>query len=205
MLARPRCAAGSGWGQSPVAGHLVAHAAPEPPADRSARESCGRCRDVVAPLGTSCTHSRDQHVRIAAISDQVGWTLAGPSSPARPRDTDGVQERLQLGALMALPGGHHDAERPAFGVHGQVQLAAQPAAGSSQSLIGSFVGLLGRPFCRSSRACRCRAPAACWWARLIVASTLMVHSTCPTASDLVWAQASSRSQVPSCCQRRNRS
>jgi hypothetical protein len=57
------------------------------------------------------------------------------------------------------------------------------------------------PPLRSARLGWWRAPAACWWARTTLASTLIVHSTSPTASELVWAWANSRSQVPSRRQR----
>jgi hypothetical protein len=50
-----------------------------------------------------------------------------------------------------------------------------------------------------------RAPAACWWARLIVESTETVHPTAPTESSRTWSPSSRRAQVPSASQRANRS
>ena len=43
-------------------------------------------------------------IAVAPISGQVGGALAGPTRPAWARDPDGIQQRLQLGALVPLAG-----------------------------------------------------------------------------------------------------
>src|SRR5215218_3606043 len=91
--------------------------------------------------------------------------------------------------------------RPAAAVAAQVELGGQPTPGAAERL-GLVTDL---PPLVSARAGRLRAPAACWWARTLLESTLTTHSNSPTASDLVWAWASSRSQVPSRRQRMKRS
>lgn len=55
----------------------------------------------------------------------------------------------------------------------------------------------------SSLATR-RAPAECWWARTLVESTLVTHSSSPAASVSPWISCNSRSQVPSWVQRLSR-
>src|SRR5688572_14360264 len=114
---------------------------------------------------------------------------------------DRVQHRLELGRVVPLTRGEHHAKRPAAAVAAQVDLGGQPAPGAAKRL-GLVTDL---PPLVSARAGRLRAPAACWWARTLLESTLTTHSSSPTASDLVWAWASSRSQVPSRRQRMKRS
>ncbi len=48
-----------------------------------------------------------------------------------------------------------------------------------------------------------RAPAACWWARMTVVSTLTSQVTSPRASACACNRVRIRRQVPSRCQRRN--
>jgi hypothetical protein len=80
---------------------------------------------------------------------------------------------------MTLAGGDQYPQRPTTAVAGQMQLGGQPAAAAPECLvtvgIGAYVAA-GSPF---------RAPAACWWARTIVASTTTSQSTSPTASERV--------------------
>jgi hypothetical protein len=83
----------------------------------------------------------------------------------------------------------------------QVQLGRQPAAAAPERLV---LGMRDPLFASCLLGLR-RAPAACWCARAMVLSTLTSHSTSPAASLLVWASASSRSQVPSLRQREKRS
>ena len=101
----------------------------------------------------------------------------------RPRHPDAVQHRLELRAVAALAGGDHDRQRLLALLAGQVQLGGQPAPGAAQRR--------GRPArCRLRPAARAaapplRAPAACWWARAIVESTLTSQVISPAAS--AWA------------------
>jgi hypothetical protein len=50
-----------------------------------------------------------------------------------------------------------------------------------------------------------RAPAECWWARTLLESTLIVHSTAPTESSLTITLSSMGSHVPSAVHSRSRS
>ena len=74
-------------------------------------------------------------VAVAAISDQMGWPFAGPPRPARPRHPDGIQQRLQLGALMALAGGDQHGQGPPAAITGQMELGRQPTAATPQCLV----------------------------------------------------------------------
>src|SRR5919108_468347 len=94
---------------------------------------------------------------------------------------------------VALGRGEHHTQRPTTPVAAEVDLGGQPAPGPAERL----ERVMADPLLRSTRPACLRAPAACWWARTLLLSTLMLHSSSPTASDLVWAWASSRSQVPS--------
>jgi hypothetical protein len=57
----------------------------------------------------------------------MGRALAGPAPPAWACDSDGVQEGLELGALMPLAGGNQHGQRSAVSVHGEMNLGRQPA------------------------------------------------------------------------------
>jgi hypothetical protein len=100
---------------------------------------------------------------------------------------------------MALASGDQHGQRTAAAIGGQLDLGGEPTPAASQGLVdlGSRPQLVGPS--------PVRAPAACWWARTMVASTTTSQSTSPTASERVWAWANNRCQVPSACQQRNRS
>src|SRR5919109_3353912 len=121
-----------------------------------------------------------------------GQGACGPAPPRGPWHRDGVQDRFELGAVVALARGEHHTQRPTTPVAAEVDLGGQPAPGPAERL----ERVMADPLLRSTRPACLRAPAACWWARTLLLSTLMLHSSSPTASDLVWAWASSRSQVP---------
>lgn len=119
------------------------------------------------------------------------------------RDTDPVEDLTERGGVVDVAGREHDRERQAAAVDGQVDLGGQSASGAAEGLarlraarIFQFVPVCGPLL---------RAPAACWWARLIVESTATVHSTRPTASSRTWTCSSSLAQVPSVSQREKRS
>jgi hypothetical protein len=104
---------------------------------------------------------------------------AGPSR-AQPRHPDVAQHRRELGAVAALAGGDHDRQGPLAAINGQVQLAAQPTPGTPEPMVGWldvdsawFFALAVPPL---------RAPAACWWARVMVVSTLTYQVISPLAS-----------------------
>src|SRR5258707_14548827 len=84
---------------------------------------------------------------------------------------------MEPDAVVALTGVQVRADRPAVEVGGQVQLGGEPAAGTPEGFP------LTRGLCAGRRqgfdwsaGGRWRAPAACWWARTTVLSTLMVQS-----------------------------
>ncbi len=74
-------------------------------------------------------------VAVAAVGDQMGWPFTGPPQPAWARDPDGVQQRLKLGALVALAGGDQYGQRPPTAIAGQVDLGREPAPAASQCLV----------------------------------------------------------------------
>ena len=154
-------AAGSGPGQ------LLADARDDGRSDRCALGWCARS-------GAGAT-AHGRWGGCSPFSDHVVGALAGPPTAAGPWHTDAVQNRLQLGGFMALARGDHDAQHSAASLGGQVDLGGQPTAGASERL----VWFSGRPPLRRL------APAACWWARTIVASMLTCQSSSPTASDSV--------------------
>ncbi|GGR87165.1 hypothetical protein GCM10010252_27380 [Streptomyces aureoverticillatus] len=80
----------------------------------------------------------------------------------------------------------NDRQWQAPAVDGEMDFGGQPAPGPPQGLarlraarIFQFVPV---------RDPYSRAPAACWWARLIVESIATVHSTRPTASSRTWTR-----------------
>jgi hypothetical protein len=104
---------------------------------------------------------------------------AGPGVAAgRALDPDSLQDRDQLRAVTPLAGCDQQCQRPAASFSGEVDFAGQTAPGASESFVGAvlprrrpFFGIRG--FLRG-------APAACWWARHDVESTLtMLQSTRP--------------------------
>src|SRR4051812_8375137 len=107
-------------------------------------------------------------------------------------DGDLIEQRQQLRVVPGLPGGEQDGHWQSAPVDGQGQLAGQSAAGAAEGF-----AVDGEGFDRVAAAPFFRAPAACWWARTEVESTLKVQSTTPTASFLTTTSARIRSHVPS--------
>jgi hypothetical protein len=102
------------------------------------------------------------------------------ASRAQPRHPAPAQHRPKLGAVAGLAGGDHDCQGPLALLDRQVQLAAQPAPGAPERVVGWldvdsawFFALPLPPL---------RAPAACWWARVMVVSTLTCQVISPLAS-----------------------
>ena len=94
--APPRCAGGSAPDQRAAAGRRR-RARPGPPAGWTARQWCGRSRDAAAGAGKWCSCRRGRR------SGGLGACEAGPIHLGE--HPDGVQQRLKLGALVALTGG----------------------------------------------------------------------------------------------------
>ena len=62
-------------------------------------------------------------------------SLARAAMAVRSGDPDAVQHGAQLGGLVSLPGGDHDAQRPPVPVGSEVDLGGQPTAGAPQALV----------------------------------------------------------------------
>jgi hypothetical protein len=75
-------------------------------------------------------------VAVAAVGDQVRGPLARSPRPTGARDPDGIQQRPELGALMALAGGDQNRQWAAVAVAGQVDLGGEPTAATPQCLVG---------------------------------------------------------------------
>src|SRR5690606_12791623 len=164
----------------------------------------------------------------------VGGDGPGPGAgPAgRAADPDLVQDGDEPGAVFGLPGGDDDGQRPAGGVDREMDLGGEAAPGAARgrgrqagsaapphppALVGggievSVLSLAGAPFSVAalSRACSTSAstgsPAASWWARAVVESTLTSDrsaSPCRAASAI--APSSSAANTPALRQWRNRS
>ena len=74
-------------------------------------------------------------VAVAAVGDQMRRALARPSCPAWAGDSDGVQQRLQLGALVALAGGDQHPQRAPAAIAGEMELGGEPASATAQCLV----------------------------------------------------------------------
>ncbi len=139
---------------------------------------------------------------VAPVGEQPIGALAGTTGgPRGARHPYAVEKRPQLRRLVALARGDEDREGAPLAIAGEVDLGGETAPPAPQGLAGRAQ----EPPFPSARPGPRRAPAACWWARTTVESTLTFHSTSPTASLFVWAWASSLSHVPSRLQRMKRS
>jgi hypothetical protein len=78
---------------------------------------------------------------------------------ATPRHPNTVQHPLELRGVAALAGGDHDRQRPLAALDGQVQLAAQPAPGAPERVVGRLGVDPARFFALPVPPLR--APAAC--------------------------------------------
>jgi hypothetical protein len=145
---------------------------------------------LVAPLGdgvpdpASPQQPSTTRVTVALVGNEVLWTFAGTSGSTRKTwHPDGIEYRPKLRALVALARRHDDRERPPLPVAREVHLARQSSPATSDRLVRRMED----PLFTSRWLGLRRAPAACWWARATVLSTLTSHSTSPTASDSVCA------------------
>jgi len=104
-------------------------------------------RDHMADLATT-QNAANAEVAEASIAEQPRGTLA--DLPTGPTYADAIEQRLDLRAVMALPCGKDDRERPSLSVAAYVQLGAEAAAASSQGFIAwmkipLFAGSFGAP------------------------------------------------------------
>jgi hypothetical protein len=75
-------------------------------------------------------------VTVALVGDEVVWAGTWSSTSTGAWDTDAIQDRLQLRAVMALSQGDDDGERSPAAVAGQMKLGGQPSAAAPKSLVG---------------------------------------------------------------------
>ena len=123
-------------------------------------------------LGTGCLDDVDQGIAIVTF---VGDDRAG---------RDGLNQGSPLRDIGHLAGCQDQANRVAQGIDTGMNLRGQPAPRATDRLIATvFLG----------------APAACWWARTIVAS---MNSSSKSASP--WRASATRCQTPYSSQRANR-
>lgn len=100
--------------------------------------------------------------------------------PAPARGPHRFQDCFEYGAVVDVAGGEDDSQGQATTVAGEVDLGGQPAAGATQRLVGRRACRTFQPAVRARPPFR--APAACWWERLMVESIDTVQSTAPTES-----------------------
>lgn len=124
--------------------------------------------------------------------------MAGPD-----RDADLLQNRFELRGVASLAGGDDDRHKLLALLNSQVELGGQAAARASETVVVRFdPDAAGRLLLQVPLF---RAPAAYWWARQTVESTLMSQVMSCFASAWACTAAKNRCQVPSRCHRRNRS
>jgi hypothetical protein len=93
---------------------------------------------------------------------------------------------------VALAGGEDGRDRLAAALGRQVQLAPEATPAAAEAVVVIWV-----PFFR--------APAACWWARMLLLSIIVIDPSIRSS----WAASlcisvKIRSQMPAACQRRKR-
>jgi hypothetical protein len=136
---------------------------------------------------------------ISAHPPRPGARSAGP----QPGHPDAAQDNLELRGVPALPGGDHDGHGLLPLLDGEVQLGGQAAARAPEAVVvGLDCDTAGRLLLQVPLFL---APAACWWARQTVESTLRSQVIRSLASARAWSSVKMRCQVPLRCQRRNRS
>jgi hypothetical protein len=118
-------------------------------------------------------------------------------------DADAFEDRLELRTVVPVPGSDQQRQGLLSLLGREVDLRGQAASGASEAMVVRLgVDPAGRlalqiPFLR--------APAACWWARQTVESTLTSQVIRPRASAWTCSCSKIRFQAPSRCHRRNRS
>jgi hypothetical protein len=96
---------------------------------------------LVPPLGDgvrdapAAQHPAAGRVAVALVGNEVIGSLPQPPSPPQARHADGVEDRLQLSAVVALPRREHDRERPPLPIASQVQHGSPAATAASKTLV----------------------------------------------------------------------
>ncbi|MDQ0938653.1 hypothetical protein QFZ67_000358 [Streptomyces sp. V1I1] len=117
-------------------------------------------------------------------------------SAARPANADAFHDRDELRGIAPLARGDQQGQRAAPALTGEMDLAGQAAPGAPELLVGPV--LPGRASFPGTCGTLLRAPAACWWARQVVESTLTIdQSIRPSASASARTAAKILSHVPS--------
>ncbi len=130
----------------------------------------------------------DRSPGVALVADDARRSEARPAA-ARTPDGPAFQQRRRLRRLMPLAWRQDDGDRLAAAFGAEVNFGREAAPGAAK-------GLVAAPFF---------APAACGWARIVVPSRKCnVQSRFPAASPSACSAASTRSQTPACCHRRQR-
>ncbi|KOU28299.1 hypothetical protein ADK53_34895 [Streptomyces sp. WM6373] len=125
-------------------------------------------------------------------------------SAQRAWNADAFEDLDHLWCVAPLARRDQEGQRAAAAFAGEMDFAGQAAPGPSESFVGAVVP--GRCPFFGTRGFFLRAPAACWWARQDVESTLtMLQSIRPARSASAWTACRIRSHVPSADQRRCRS
>ncbi|OIJ85162.1 hypothetical protein BIV25_44780 [Streptomyces sp. MUSC 14] len=125
-------------------------------------------------------------------------------SAVRPADANAFHDRDELRGIAPLARSDQQGQRTTPALTDEMDLARQAAPGASQSLVGAV--LPGRTSFPGTLGTLLRAPAACWWARQVVESTLTIdQSIRPSASASARTAAKILSHVPSADQRLCRS
>jgi hypothetical protein len=113
----------------------------------------------------------------------VGQHPVGPGAGpprAQARHPDATKHRGELGAVAAMAGGDQDRQGALATLDGQVQLAGQSAPGAPERVVLGLV--VDSAWFFALPVPPLRAPAACWWARTTVVSTLTCQVISPLAS-----------------------
>jgi hypothetical protein len=119
-------------------------------------------RALVASLGNRVLdlprvqHAAAARITIAFVGDEVIWSSPRSAAPASTWDTDAVQDRLQLRAVMALSGRNHNGKRSSAAVTSEMKFGGQPSTAASKG----FVHHVRDPLFSSARLRRRRAPLA---------------------------------------------
>jgi hypothetical protein len=112
------------------------------------------------------------------------WSGARPARP-KTRNTDLVQDSLELRRIAPLPGRDHDGHGLLALFDGQVQLGGLAPARAAEPVVVRLDGDAARRFLLQLPLFL--APAACWWARHTVESTLRSQVISSLASAWAWS------------------
>ncbi len=120
-----------------------------------------------------------------------------------PWDPDVLQDRFELRGIPALPGRDHNRHGLLPLLDREMDLGGQPTSRAPETVVVRLdLNAAGRLLLKIPLLA---APAACWWARQIVESTLTSQVIRSFASAWACSSVKTRFHVPSRWRRRNRS